>query len=189
MAVERSRVGWRLWLWWVLASTTGLALGFAGGFAAGFAIGGAISGTASQSVFGVVVGASAGTMQWLVLRRQVSRAGWWVLATTLGMGVGFALVRVVTLTVSRMAGGGPMFGLVNGALVGTLIGTMQWLVFRWQVSRAGWWVLASALGMGVGFALDQVAGQLVGVAMTGIALVWLLRRPAQETQMGDGARY
>jgi hypothetical protein len=182
MAAERSHVGWRLWLWWVLASTTGLALGFAGGYAAGFAIGGAISGIASQSVFGAMVGVSFGTTQWLVLRRRVSRAGWWVLATTLGMGVGFALVRAMTPTVSRMVGGGPMYGLVNGAIVGTLIGAMQWLVLRWKVSRAGWWVPASALGMAVGLALGQVAGQLAGVAMTGIALVWLLRQPAQETQ-------
>lgn len=180
MPVERSHVGWSLWLWWVLASSMGLALGFAGGFAVGFAIGGAISGIASQSVFGAVVGASVGTMQWLVLRWQVSRAAWWVLASTLGMGVGFALVRAATLTVSRIVGGGSMYGVVNGTVVGTLVGTMQWLVLRWQVSRAGWWVLASALGMGVGFALGQVVGQLVAVAITGIALVWVLRQPAQE---------
>jgi ABC-type enterochelin transport system permease subunit len=104
------------------------------------------------------------------------------LVTTLGMGVGFALVRAITPTVSKMVGGGPFYGLVNGALVGTLIGAMQWLILRWQVSRAGWWVLASALGSAVGFAPGQVAGQLVGVAVTGIALVWLLRQPAQETQ-------
>lgn len=182
MAVERRYGGWRLWLWWVLVSSIGLALGVAGGFAAGFAIGGAISAIASQSGFGAVVGVSVGTMQWLVLRRRVSGAGWWVLTTTLGMGVGFALVRALTPTVSRMVGGGPVYGLANGAMVGTLIGTLQWLVLRWQVFRAGWWVPASALGMGVGFALGQVAGQLVGVAMTGIVLVWLLRQPAQETQ-------
>jgi uncharacterized integral membrane protein len=182
MPAERRYVGWKLWLSWVLLSGIGVALGLAGGFAVGFAIRGAISGVASQSVFGAVFGASVGTVQWLVLRRQVSRAGWWVLATTLGMGVGFALVRAMTSTVSKMVGGGPMYGLVNGALVGTLIGAMQWLVLRWQVSRAGWWVLASALGMAVGSALGQVAGQLAGVAMTGIALVWLLRQPGQETQ-------
>jgi hypothetical protein len=182
MAVERSNVGWRLWLWWVLASSIGWAVGLAAGFAVGFAIGGAISAIASQSVFGAAVGASVGTMQWLVLRRQVPRAGWWVLDTTLGMGVGFALVRAMTPTLSTVVGGGPVYGLMNGALVGTLVGALQWLVLRWQISRAGWWVLASALGLAVGFALGQVAGQLVGVAMTGITLVWLLRQPAQETQ-------
>jgi hypothetical protein len=64
---------------------------------------------------------------------------------------------------------------------------MQWLVLRWQVSRAGWWVLVSALGMGVSFALDQGVGLLVGTAMTGIALVWVLRQPAQATQEGTAS--
>jgi hypothetical protein len=167
-----------LWVWWVVASSVGLALGFAAGFAVGFAIGGALSAIASQGVFGAVVGASVGTMQWLVLRRKVSRAGWWVLASTLGMGVGFALVRAATPMVSRILGGGPLYGVVNGAVVGTLVGMMQLLVLRGQVSRAGWWVLASALGMGVGFALGQIVGQVVGVAITGIALVWVLQQPA-----------
>jgi hypothetical protein len=179
MAVEQNHVRWSLWLWWVLASSVGLALGFAAGFAAGFAVGGALSATASQGVFGAVVGASVGTMQWLVLRRTVARVGWWVLASTLGMGVGFALVRAATPMVSSIVGGGPLYGVVNGAVVGTLVGMLQLLVLRGQVTRAGWWVLASAVSMGVGFALGQVVGQVVGVAITGVALVWLLQQPAQ----------
>lgn len=182
MPVERRYGAWRLWLCWVVASGAGGALGLAGGFAIGFAIGGATSGIVSQSVFGAVVGASVGALQWLVLRRQVSRAGWWILATALGIGVGFALIRAATPAVSRVLGGGPIYGLANGVLVGILVGTLQWLVLRRQVSRAGWWVLASAVGTGVGFALDQVVGQLVSVAMTGTVLAWLLRQPAQETQ-------
>jgi hypothetical protein len=96
------------------------------------------------------------------------------------MGVGFALVRAAIPTVSSIFGGGPLYGVVNGAVIGTLVGVMQSLVLRGQFSRAGWWVLASALGMGVGFALGQVVGQVVGVAITGIALVWELGQPAQE---------
>ena len=179
MPADRRRVGWRLWLWWVLASSVGWILGLAGGFAAGFAIGGAVSGIASQGAFGAVLGASIGMLQWVVLRRQISRAGWWILATTLGMGGGFALISSVTLPVSATFGGGPLYGLVNGGLVGILVGAMQWLVLRQQSSRAGWWVLASVLGTGVGFALDQVVGQLVGTAVTGTALVWLSRQLAQ----------
>ena len=179
MPADRGLLGWRLWLWWVLASSVGWVLGLAGGFAAGFAIGGAVSGIASQSAFGAVLGASIGTLQWVVLRRQIARAGWWVLATALGMGVGFALIRAVTPAVTGALGGSPIYGLVNGSLVGTLAGTLQWLVLRKQSSRACWWVLTSAAGTGVGFALDQVVGQLVGMAVTGTALVWLLRQPAQ----------
>lgn len=171
-------VGWRLWLWWMLTSSVGWVLGLAAGLAVGFALGGTVSAIASQSAFGAVLGASIGMLQWVVLRRQISGAGWWVLATAVGMGVGFALIRAVTLQTSAVLGGGPLYGLVNGGLVGTLVGAMQWLVVRSQISRAGWWVLASALGAGVGLALDRVAGQIVGMAVTGTALVWLLRRLA-----------
>jgi hypothetical protein len=146
----------------------------------GFAIDGAVSGIASQSVFGGTIGASIGALQWLVLRRQLSRAAWWVVTTALGIGLGFALVSAVSPAVSRVLGGGPSYGFVNGGLVGTLVGTLQWLVLRQHGSRAGWWVLASALGTGVSFAVGQVVGQLVGVALTGLALVWILRQPAQE---------
>jgi hypothetical protein len=97
------------------------------------------------------------------------------------MGVGFALIKATTPIVSGPLGGGPIYGFVNGAGVGTLVGTMQWVVLRRHVSRAGWWVLTSALGSGLSFALNQVVGQLVGVAVTGAVLVWVLRLPAQGT--------
>ena len=64
---------------------------------------------------------------------------------------------------------------------------MQWLILRRQISRAGWWVLASTAAWGVGMAVCTGAGQfglvsfitfIVGLvvagAITGIALVWLL---------------
>jgi hypothetical protein len=95
-----------------------------------------------------------------------------------GLGVGFALIKAATPTLSGRLGGGPLYGAVNGGLVGILVGSLQWLVLRSQISRARWWILASALGMGAGFALDQVVGHLVGLAITGTALVWLLRQPA-----------
>ena len=36
MTVERSRVEWGFWLWWVLASTLGWFLGFFVGFVGGY---------------------------------------------------------------------------------------------------------------------------------------------------------
>ena len=53
-------------------------------------------------VVGMVVrGAVVGTAQWLVLRRRLHRAGWWVLATALG-GVGVGAIRgFVLITLLR----------------------------------------------------------------------------------------
>ena len=63
--------------WWVLASTVGGAMG---GAVASLIVDDAMI----FAVLFVVSGASVGIAQWLVLRRQVAQAGWWVLASTLG---------------------------------------------------------------------------------------------------------
>ena len=82
-------------------------------------------------------GALAGILQWLILRRQVSQAGWWVLASTLGC----AATPVLPLVPVFFGGprGGPFYTF---------------------------WVF---------FGYGPVAG-----ALTGIALLWLLRQPAKE---------
>jgi hypothetical protein len=56
-------------------------------------------------------GTLAGVLQWLVLRRQVARAGWWVLASTVGW--------VVAVPVGDIAG--PPGWAVYGAVTGTLL--------------------------------------------------------------------
>ena len=179
--------------WWVLASIVGLAVGFGVGGAVGMAVGGA------------VVGASVGTAQWLVLRRQVSRAAWWVLATTVGFAVG--------LVVGKAVGGTGDVGFavgwaVSGAVAGASVGIAQWLVLRWQLSRAGWWVLASIVGFAgafpafavgmreaVAFPVASAVLEAVGIAVagalygaiTGGVLVWLLRQPATEEHLPQDA--
>lgn len=60
------------------------------------------------SVFGTVVG----VFQWAVLRRQVPRAGWWVLASTAGWVVGMPLGDIV---------GPPGLGAAYGAITGTAL--------------------------------------------------------------------
>ena len=64
------------------------------------------------SIFGTVVG----VLQWLVLRRQVPRAGWWVLASTVGWVVGLPLGDI---------NGPPGLGAVYGAFTGT---ALVWLL-------------------------------------------------------------
>ena len=118
-------------------------------------------------------GIAIGGMQWLVLRRQVSWAGWWVLANIAGWVVG-ALLNLP-------------FGLFVGFAVGlAAAGVMQWLVLRRQLSRATWWLLASFVAWAAGQVISGLAfpvcqapcsGAVIG-AITGIALAWLLRHPA-----------
>lgn len=100
--------------------------------------------------------------------------------------------------------------LVGGTTVlGLSTGITQWLVLRQEVRAAGWWIVVSALGwalagtliaalayawvpasasglveyLGWGLLIGVsvlVLGSLVPAAVTGLALVWLLRQPASE---------
>jgi len=66
--------------WWILASGVGWATGWA------MVVAGL---PPERSVMaGAVLGAAIGTAQWLVLRRQLHRTGWWIVISTLSWAVG-----------------------------------------------------------------------------------------------------
>jgi hypothetical protein len=195
---------------WVAASGLGLVAGFA---MFGFLIRtfDTQSDIGIQTVVsltgGVVLGASIGISQWLILRNYVARPDYWISASTLGVTTGF----MVGLILYNSTGGlGGYYGsIVIGALVvGAALGLAEWLILRRYVARAGWWVFANSIGLlmavglsgflaqvlyfasanvlGEGFATflsALVAGGLLLVSygsITGSVLVWLLRQPAQE---------
>ena len=146
-----------------------------------------------ELAFGIGIG--VGVLQWLVLRRRISRAGWWVLASAAG---GYGIVQAMFLGAFEGYVGSLSFGALLSftgvvAIGGAVTGTLQWLVLRGQVSRAGWWVLASAVGWGLSMTAATayswpgpmwliVTGAVLG-AVTGGALVWLLRQPVPEAQL------
>jgi len=191
MITEQAQVGRGLWLRWVLASTMVLVVGLPVGFVVAAVVGGAMG----SAVGGAVLGASVGIAQWLILRREVSRAGWWVLASTVT--VGFA-VGAAGAVLDEGVG-----SALGGVVLGASVGIAQWLILRREVSRAGWWVLASTVGFVVAAALSlpalkKMGGGLLGGAfeivdfvglvlslalygaITGGVLVWLLRQPASK---------
>lgn len=164
------KAGWGFWLWWVLASTVGWAVGGPLGvvvISSGDII---VAGYVSVVMGGIVTG----ILQWLVLRRQVIGASRWVLASGLAVtvvGVFVFGLGVVSTDVGWVLGMG---------LFGTVIGVFQWLVLRGQIAKAGWWVLASTVGWVVsgpvgGFLGWAALGAVFG-AITSSVLVWLLRQ-------------
>jgi len=192
MNTERTNIGTGFWLQWLLASMLG--------FAVGAAMGNAVTDWAFTALFGAV----GGFMQWLVLRRQIAAAGWWVLASTLGFAIApiAAIAGVMAMSQVMSLDGNPMAApILLGVLFGVLSAIMPWLVLRRQLARAGWWVPAHLLGSLVGGAMGIVAfhamaligfyqfpwaaaGAMFGAglgAITGITLVWLLRQPVPGT--------
>jgi hypothetical protein len=108
---------------WPLASALGFALAMAIDTGENYAMAGLLLG----SVFGVV----SGILQWLILRRKVARAGWWLLANLLGSMVG-AIAILIAAPIGEAGNWslaimtfGLVFGAGNGAMTG---GALVWLL-------------------------------------------------------------
>jgi len=128
------------WITWVLISVVGLSIGLAIGLnlmgadwtyrpffiLIGFAIGGLLTGVG----------------QWLLLRRRVKATGKWILATLLGLPLGFFIGFWVS-----------MFWLNSftiATVAGTFTGALQWFSMHKTLKGSIKWVLVSALSWGLG---------------------------------------
>ncbi len=185
---------WGLWLWWVVAGVVGWGVGWGLGWSEVEFLSVDV---AAAEYGGVVVGVTvAGVLQWLVLRRQIARAAWWIVASLVSGVVAGGVIYGVggdagfTAEVARDLDVG---WVVEAGLYGAVLGVLQWLVLRGQVALSGLWVLASTVGWIVG---DPVCSSLMGFgtlswvvfgavygAITGLVLVWLLRQPSPAAAM------
>ena len=171
--------GLGMWLWWVVAS----GLGF-------------------------VFPPLQPVAQWLVLRRHIFRAAWWVLATILGMAVGGAAgmaTGVESMVALAWAVGDGSEVVRTGATLGAAVGVAQWLVLRQHFAQAGWWIPASIAGWTVGAVagLNIVGdctefgrcfvgwasfGAIIGT-VSGLMLLWLMSRsmsqPRSQTPVSE----
>lgn len=183
------KVGWWFWFQWVLANSVGW---FVGVLVAQWT--NHIIGSFGPAVFGTVFGAVVGSLQWLVLRKRLSQARWWILATVLASAILFSTSDVLSNAASDVVSNTVIQGVVISSLIGLVIGSAQWLVLRKQLSQSHWWILANILGIAATFfAIDyylrfepysilnliflfSIFGIIYG-GITGFALVLLLRQP------------
>lgn len=204
---SQPHAGWSLWLQWLGATAIGELLGF---------IAPAVAGSTAAAVglsdlqrlpllvlAGMIEGATFSYVQWLVLRRYLPQLSGrtWIGATAVAAGIAWALVllalsipnpEVIPIWVLIIA------GVLFGSTFLVLIGGAQWLALRHVTARAGWWILANAIGwpigvivsiIGIGLIPDGASlglmivigiasGVMMGIivgAITGGFLVWLLR--------------
>ncbi len=115
--------------WWIPAGVIGWPLGLAASYLVQWVLrklpGIPYPGIAGYSA---VVGAALGWVQWLVLRREVRGAAWWIaanaLAWALGFAVGFDLARGRNIPTM-------LAGSVSGAIGGAITGAaMLWLLVQ-----------------------------------------------------------
>lgn len=181
---------WSFGLAWVVASTLGAAIGLALSVGAMAAIGG------DDDRLAIILLPSVGggilVMQWLTLRRRVPQAARWVVATLAGGLIGALGVVAVSWGIGAILGSSPAVQHLQGApgnivalsLYGLGLGVMQWCFLRRHWASAGWWVLASVvgwagLGLVIGSGLESLAELVwfgpVPAAVTGCALIYLLK--------------
>lgn len=170
---HRTRLGWRFWLLWVLSTAIGFALG-AG--ESGVAVAKINSlGALTWSLF--LVGIGPGVTQWLVLRRRIPRAGWWILATAGGLVLVIGIIAVVSMLAFgsileqnriNMPDSIPVAILMfEVLLLGAGIGALQWLILRQHFPQAYWWIAVSAIGWSVGL----ITGLRVAVRLLNLAIL------------------
>ncbi|MBA3490985.1 MAG: hypothetical protein H0T55_02770 [Rubrobacteraceae bacterium] len=172
--------GWRFFLWWMLAF-----LGFPLGGLLAFVLVGSVDGVASGALGGALAGAVIGAAQWLVLRSYMRVGPEWILATALGLAIGDSLGAL-------LAGAGTSLGalLITGLATGVAVGLLQWgLVLRdWLALGSLWppvvaiawplgWTVTWTIGVDVerGFYVFGASGALVFAAITGLAMLLMLR--------------
>jgi hypothetical protein len=176
--------GWRFFLWWMLAF-----LGFPIGGLLALVLVGSVEGAGSGALGGALAGTVIGAAQWLLLRRYLRVGPEWILATALGLAIGDALGALLT-------GAGTGLGglLVTGLATGVAVGLLQWrLVLRdrlvlaslWPpVVAIAWplgWTVTWAFGIDVerGYYVFGATGALVFAALTGLAMLLMLRGPTR----------
>lgn len=195
MNAIQNNVGWGFWLAWVLASLMGFVVGALLGMYVAYGLFDRDGYDATIGVTaGIVIGGTAGYLQWVVLREKVARAGPWVLASTLGFTITFGTLGAIGIGESNEDY--VMAGILFAAVFGVAGGVLQWLVLRRAgIARAGLWVAAIIIGSlvtAIGFPMSAtigatgnyglsatVFGLFLGIglgAIPGAVLVWLLRQ-------------
>lgn len=170
----------RPWLQWVVWSMVGLTLGLMGQFIIFGPFAELLSGLAERvgissslwrmlsSLTQIIIGFTIGMCQWQVLRSKISRAGTWVVFTSIGWTVALIVgQRLFAWLVHTMtANTATSFKLVNailiadilvGAVSGFIIAVTQWIFLRKYEFKFARWVTINVLAWVIGLLLESTA--------------------------------
>lgn len=173
---DREERPWAHWQGWLVANWVGALLGWLALTAASGLLLQRHSDEPGWLVFGgaaavALSGGILGATQRAVLRPRIPAVGW-IVATALGMGLGFLLVLLLTGSLSLAPRGSFASRLLttwmarsatNDGVYGLSTGTCQWLVGRRRGLAAWSWIASSTLGMAAGgFFTTVVRGTFSG---------------------------
>ena len=187
--VERNEFG--LWLGWTLATAGGMLLGFL----PTIPLVNLLDLSIAQIAVPVLAGTVIGFAQWIVLRRYLTASSIWELADGLTWAAGYVLGLLLVLALPSTI----FIATIGYLLFGVIVALVQWPVLRREIPNLLLWLLANAFGWAVGFWASQailplfvtdplvapavgtaviaVTSGLVAGAITGLALIWIVRKP------------
>lgn len=167
--------GWSFWVQWVVATGLGFLVSLLF-----VEIGvrphlGAISGAVGSSFIAIA--------QWFVFRQRLSHISWWIVATitawvlisssSLGA-LGWIAPRTELITIRLL------YGFIDGAIVGIVLGLGQWFVLNRYFSNAAWWLPISSVSWAVALPSGWVVGgilrsntNLFFAEVIGLTITWL----------------
>ena len=187
--VARNEVG--MWLEWTLATAFGMLLGFL----PSIVLVNVLDLALARILVPLFAGFLVGLAQWIVLRKYVNGVSDWIWAAGAGWAVGYALGLLI---INGLTGSG-LDGFIGYILFGAIVALVQWPILRREIPNVWTWILANVIGWTAGFfmsqfaldiffngpAIDPIASTsvisgvsgLVAGAITGIALVLIVRQP------------
>jgi hypothetical protein len=186
--VERNELG--LWLGWTFATAGGMLLGFL----PTILLVNVLDLGLAQIAVPVLAGTVIGFTQWLVLRRYVTASTRWDWTDGISWAAGYVLgLLLIQLLPSTL-----FAAFIGYFLFGVIVALLQWPVLRREIPQVLTWLAASALAWALGYWASQavlslftdplippvvsttviaVTSGLVAGAITGLALIWIVRKP------------
>ena len=186
--VERNELG--LWLGWTLATAGGMLLGFL----PTILLVNVLNLGLAQIAVPVLAGTVIGFAQWLVLRRYVTASTQWDWTD----GISWAAGYILGLLFIQLLPSSVFAAFIGYFLFGVIVALVQWPVLRREIPQVFTWMVASAVAWAVGYWVSQavlslftdplidpvvgttviaVTSGLVAGAITGLALIWIVRKP------------
>lgn len=187
--VERNEIG--LWLGWTLATAGGMLLGLL----PSIPLVNVLNLGIAQITVPVLTGTVIGFAQWLVLRRYVTASTHWIWAD----GISWAGSYILGLLLIQVLPSTLFVAFIGYFLFGVIVALVQWPVLRIEIPHVITWIIASALAWAAGYWVSQavlslffreaaiapavstaviaVTSCLVAGAITGVALIWIVRQP------------
>lgn len=187
--VNRNEFG--LWLGWTLATVIGMLLGFL----LSIPLVNVLDLEWARIIVPLLTGFIIGLSQWAALRSYLIDATDWILAGGTSWAVGYALGLFLINSLANTVLG----GFIGYILFGLIVAIVQWPILRREIPNVWAWILANVIGWTLGFYLSQISldfffndpaiapvastsvissiSGLVAGAITGLALVWIVRQP------------